>query len=436
MKKTNRATSVVLALLLIFTSSLPAFAAESDSTATKIGLQIGSPIMEINGKSEQMDEEGTVPVIQNGRTLLPVRAVVEAMGGSVEWNESARTATMSHGDTVIRMTIGETTAYVNDLPAALDVAPIIINGRTMLPIRFIAENFGFQVEWDNANRQVTISSAEKAIAAKPVKDLYDEFKPDVQSVSKKYEGADITVTGVVTYKGPDIHNTPSIELSDVSGGKSYVLVVVNSSSQLDEVAVGETVTMSGNFHIFGSDDWVVLKQGVILTNITKQPSPRANSKTLIVYYSLTNTTETVAKEIQAKTGADIYLLTPQTPYSPDHDTTVTDMTAERERGVIRELTGTLPDLSAYDTILIGSPVWSREPSNPVQKYLSLTDFGGKTVAGFWVAHANPGTYPDTFKSLVKNANVLDGLSLLEDDVVGGSVLSARVNDWLGALNLK
>ncbi len=90
--------------------------------------------------------------------------------------------------------------------------------------------------------------------------LYNEFKTGKQAASEKYRGKNIQVTGVITRKGPDIHSTPSIELSDKADGKSYVICVVTSFEQLNEVSVGDTVTMSGNFHIFGSDDWVVLKK--------------------------------------------------------------------------------------------------------------------------------------------------------------------------------
>lgn len=75
-------------------------------------------------------------------------------------------------------------------------------------------------------------------AAMPVRDLYNEFKQDQQVTSAHYADApEIMVAGVVTYTGPDIHGTPSIELSDKAGGKSNVLVVVNTYDQLDTVAV-------------------------------------------------------------------------------------------------------------------------------------------------------------------------------------------------------
>ena len=106
------------------------------------------------------------------------------------------------------------------------------------------------------------------------------------------------------------------------------------------------------------------------------------AKTLIVYYSSSGTTEKVAKELQKRTNGDIYFIETKQPYPKEQEALGREMALERENGNIRELSGQLPDLSGYDQILIGGPVWSGEPSNPIQKYLSMTDFGGKKVAGF------------------------------------------------------
>lgn len=124
-----------------------------------IALQIGNPMMSVNGQEQPIDERGTVPVIQNSNTLLPVRVIVEAMGGNVGWDGTTRTVTLTRGGDIIRMTIESPTAYLNDRPQTLDTAPELINSVTMLPIRFIAENFGFRVDWDGAEQRVTITGS-------------------------------------------------------------------------------------------------------------------------------------------------------------------------------------------------------------------------------------------------------------------------------------
>ncbi|MDR1641888.1 MAG: DUF362 domain-containing protein [Clostridiales bacterium] len=117
--------------------------------------------MTVNGQEQRIDDSGTAPVLQSGRTLLPVRAVIEAMGGSVQWDAGSQSATLNYKDDSVKLTIGSLRAYRNDTLQTLDVAPVIENGRTMLPIRFISESFGFDVGWDGTAMEVTISG-EKA----------------------------------------------------------------------------------------------------------------------------------------------------------------------------------------------------------------------------------------------------------------------------------
>lgn len=96
------------------------------------------------------------PAIQNGRTLLPVRGVVEAIGGSVDWDETSQKVTLVYDSDVIELTIGSTTAYLNGEEKTLDAAPCIMQSRTLLPIRFVAESFGHTVEWYEDTRSISI----------------------------------------------------------------------------------------------------------------------------------------------------------------------------------------------------------------------------------------------------------------------------------------
>lgn len=124
---------------------------------TVITMQISNPQMTINGTAQSIDDDETVPVIRNDRTLLPVRAFVEGIGGNVEWDGNAETVTLTHQDTEIKLTINSTAAYLNGSEQTLDTAPIIINDHTMFPIRFIAENFGYEVSWNGDTQTVTIA---------------------------------------------------------------------------------------------------------------------------------------------------------------------------------------------------------------------------------------------------------------------------------------
>lgn len=125
----------------------------------KIILTINKPTMIVNDEERSIDNDGTVPIIVNDRTLLPVRAVVETMGGKVEWNGDSRTVTLTKNEDTIELTIDSEIALLNGEEKYLDTAPTIINDRTMLPIRFIAESFGFNVEWYEQTQEITISQS-------------------------------------------------------------------------------------------------------------------------------------------------------------------------------------------------------------------------------------------------------------------------------------
>jgi uncharacterized protein YfaP (DUF2135 family) len=128
---------------------------------TTIVLTIGSKFMTVNGAKQEIDPgRGTVPVIQNGRTLVPVAAIIQALGGEVVWDATARTVTITMGDMQLALTIGSSIARVNGTSTPIDsdpkIVPVIINSRTMLPFRFIAEQLGATVEWNAATRTVVI----------------------------------------------------------------------------------------------------------------------------------------------------------------------------------------------------------------------------------------------------------------------------------------
>ena len=117
-------------------------------------LTIGSMDMEVNGMTRKMD---AAPFIKDGRTLLPIRALIEALGGSVQWNASTRTATVALGSRTVALTIGSTTALVNGTPITLDVAPMIVGGRTFLPLRAVAENIGLDLAWEPISRTISLT---------------------------------------------------------------------------------------------------------------------------------------------------------------------------------------------------------------------------------------------------------------------------------------
>ena len=150
------------AILSICVLLLPCIACFADSTAAQerltIVMQIGNPVMIVNDIQTEIDPgRGTSPVIVNNRTLLPIRFLIESVGGAVNWSEPEQEVTVTLGEDQIQLVIGSTTADLNGDKRTLDTAPVVINGRTMLPVRFIAESFGFEVAWNEKEQRITIS---------------------------------------------------------------------------------------------------------------------------------------------------------------------------------------------------------------------------------------------------------------------------------------
>ena len=122
---------------------------DKPAAATKtIILQIGSTAVLVDDQAIIND---VAPVIRNDRTLVPIRVITEALGGQVAWNEAAKEVTLTVNGKEIKMTIGKALEKYG-------VAPVIIGGRTFVPVRFVADELGAVTTWDDATKTVTIQA--------------------------------------------------------------------------------------------------------------------------------------------------------------------------------------------------------------------------------------------------------------------------------------
>lgn len=157
MKKVHKQLLALFLICSMLVSFVPAGSVGVTNEDVIVSLQIGNPIMEVNGVQAEIDAgRGTKPVVIAGRTLVPIRAIVEAFDGTVGWDGTTQTVTLSMDGEQIQLVINSKTAYLNRNVETLDVAPTIINGRTMLPIRFVAEGFNLGVAWDGVEKVVTV----------------------------------------------------------------------------------------------------------------------------------------------------------------------------------------------------------------------------------------------------------------------------------------
>ncbi len=160
-------------------SSSGSQSAETNKPATTVSA--GNPVVYLNGQKLSFEVE---PAIENGRTLVPLRAIFEAMGASVEWNNSTRTVTAVKGDTTVVLPIGSTQPTVNGREWPLDVPAKIYQDRTLAPLRFVGEAFGGTVAWEASTRTINITSAGTAGSGTSGSSASGEVRTVVVSESK------------------------------------------------------------------------------------------------------------------------------------------------------------------------------------------------------------------------------------------------------------
>jgi len=98
------------------------------------------------------------PQIANGRVLVPLRGVFERLGATVAWDDQTQTVLAQRGATSVSLVIGNTQAMINGQPAMMDVPAMLVGGRTMVPLRFVSQALGANVNWDAATSTVAIAS--------------------------------------------------------------------------------------------------------------------------------------------------------------------------------------------------------------------------------------------------------------------------------------
>ena len=170
MKFIKRLGALFVALCLMATMVPAAFAADAKATGA-ITLTIGSPTMSVNGTATTIDAEGSRATLYKGYTMLPLRSVVENMGGTVSWNAANQQITMKYNGSTVSMTLGSKTAYANGVAKSMSVAPFTDNGRTYVWLRSLEFFPGVTVDWRADTRQATVvypMVAGSTLATQPV----------------------------------------------------------------------------------------------------------------------------------------------------------------------------------------------------------------------------------------------------------------------------
>ena len=123
------------------------------SDLNTVRLTLDSKTLWINDTPLEMD---IAPSVINNRTIVPISFIVNALQGMVDWDQALHTAYVAHGDTLVEIIIDKPELYVNGEIVAIDTPATLIDGRTMVPLRAVADGLGLEVHYDDANRSITI----------------------------------------------------------------------------------------------------------------------------------------------------------------------------------------------------------------------------------------------------------------------------------------
>lgn len=250
-------------------------------------LGLSSHAQEVVVKIDEEKLDCTTPArIENGSTMVPMRAIFEALGMSVEWNNNEKSVTATKGDKVVKLVIGEKVMELNGKKVELNVAPFIENGSTMVPVRAVSESVDATVEWKGDKNTVEITTAEYEAN----KDKWKENTGTINVSSMTASGKGVEISGNVVYiaDGGDfsitgendnvmIHvNTKykvklrleGVKLSNPSNpviffentNKSFITI---SKGTENHIADGEEYTVDAKAAIFSNDDIEIKGEGTL-----------------------------------------------------------------------------------------------------------------------------------------------------------------------------
>ena len=164
-----------------------------------------------------------------------------------------------------------------------------------------------------------------------------------------------------------------------------------------------------------------------------QPETEAGSTSLVVYFSWSGNTESVANEIQAQTGADIFEIVPAEPYTDDYNTLLDIAQEEQANDERPAIADTVENFDQYETVYLGFPNWWGDMPMILYTFLDEYDFSGKTIAPFVTSGGSGFSGAiGTIESMEPEATVTEGLSLGSSEAADPA---SAVTEWLAAIGL-
>lgn len=264
-----------------FISAAAAIALASSGLALMPGCAEGKGVhIILNGEEMNFDVN---PKIENGTTLVPMRAVFEALGADVSWNGGNNTVTAVKNGKTVTMQIGSTSVNVNGEAKEISAPPVIENGRTLVPLRVIGEALGVTVDWDSETYTVTMTKEQSASD-----DAWKENTGEINLSAMSANGSGISIDGKVfkITKGGDFTITGScsdgmiyvntdesvklrlcgVNLTNIDGPaiffdnvkKGFITISKDTENYITD---GETYSVDAKGAIFSNDDLEIKGSG-------------------------------------------------------------------------------------------------------------------------------------------------------------------------------
>lgn len=196
-----------------------------------------APVSQAVAKSQELVFD-VHPITRNGRTLVPVRGILEPLGASFDWNSKEGIVTATKGSTVVKLQINSEVAFVNGREIRLEAPAQINQGRTLVPLRFISEAFGHKVDWDAATTRVTVDNAYYFFLDRTKKPI-EKIEP--QKLDSSFVGNwEIWVPGGYATTGSTLNGDGSTTIKQeyVQGAKGKTLRIKGDGSYTWEVVEG------------------------------------------------------------------------------------------------------------------------------------------------------------------------------------------------------
>jgi Copper amine oxidase N-terminal domain len=281
MKKLIVAVMLCLALLtgMIVMTPAPAVKAQSTTDSSQwfdnLDYQKSAELrVVLDGKQLVFDVN---PQVVNSRTLVPMRAIFEAFGLTVSWDENTNTVKGTSADTTILFTIGSNKAMVNDQERVLDVPASVIDNRTMIPLRFLSENMGYNVVWIGSSNLILISKSdiiewryESFEAVPPYKEYERKYVNGLMAAETRYNGKNHDVKMVTLYHldGRLVPNVPDFTIPQYGTGWYQQSPFAGKTYWIDIDAV---MGSNGNSLFYDPNNFALIK-----ANILRDSAPAGN----------------------------------------------------------------------------------------------------------------------------------------------------------------